>query len=380
MRGRRIGIGALLVLGTLFWTFFGIGLWAQRQALDTDEWVDTSTELLENEEIRTALGVYLVDQLYQSADVQDRIEEALPPALDRLAAPAAAGLKEVASRNAPRLLGSAVAIKAWREANREAHDELLAVIDGGDGDVALKLDALLSQIAGASGLPADIVDRLPPQLATLQVASADELDTVRKAVDLFEALAWVLLVLALLCFAGALALSRDRRRTAVTVGGCLIFAAVLILAIRRLTGTWLVDSLAEAPNAQGAVDDVWDIATSLLVDTAWGSILFGFFIITAGWLAGAGRRATDARRLAAPVLREHTSLVRAGIGVAILLLVIWGPVPWTQKIVPVLIFIVAVYVWFEWIRARTLEEFSPPAAGAAPAPADAGSPRSEPRS
>ena len=79
MRGRRIGIGALLVLGTLFWTFFGIGLWAQRQALDTDEWVDTSTELLENEEIRTALGVYLVDQLYQSADVQDRIEEALPP-------------------------------------------------------------------------------------------------------------------------------------------------------------------------------------------------------------------------------------------------------------------------------------------------------------
>ena len=119
MRGRQIGIGALLVVGTLFWTFFGIGLWAQRQALDTDEWVDTSTELLENEEIRTALGVYIVDQLYQSEDVQDRIEEALPPRLDRLAAPAAAGLKELARRNAPRLLGSAVAIKAWSDANRD---------------------------------------------------------------------------------------------------------------------------------------------------------------------------------------------------------------------------------------------------------------------
>ena len=116
------------------------------------------------------------------------------------------------------------------------------------------------------------------------------------------------------------------------------------------------------------------------MDTAWGSILFGFFMVSAAWLAGPGRRATDARRLAAPTLREHAGPVRAGLGVAILLLVIWGPVPWTQKIVPVLIFIVAVFVWFEWIRARTLEEFSPPAAGAAPASADAGSPQSAPRS
>ncbi len=178
MRGRRIGIGALLVLGTLFWTFFGIGLWAQRQALDTDEWVDTSTELLENEEIRTALGVYLVDQLYQSADVQDRIEEALPPRLDRLAAPAAAGLKEVARRNAPRLLGSAVAIKAWREANRDGPRP------------AARGDRRRRRRRGAQARRAPGPDRRAPPACrrrsstgsrpaspTLQVASADELDT-----------------------------------------------------------------------------------------------------------------------------------------------------------------------------------------------------------
>ena len=163
MRGRRIGIGALLVLGTLFWTFFGIGLWAQRQALDTDEWVDTSTELLENEEIRTALGVYLVDQLYQSADVQDRIEEALPPRLDRLAAPAAAGLKELARRNAPRLLGSAVAIKAWSDANRAGPRPAA----GGDRRGRGRRGAQARRAPGPGGgrhrPAAEIADRLPPE-------------------------------------------------------------------------------------------------------------------------------------------------------------------------------------------------------------------------
>ena len=96
MRGRRIAVVTLLILGTLFWTAFGLGLWAQRQALDTDNWVETSGDLLENEQIRTTLATFIVDQLYDSQAVQDRLEEVLPPRLQGLAAPAAAGLKEVA--------------------------------------------------------------------------------------------------------------------------------------------------------------------------------------------------------------------------------------------------------------------------------------------
>jgi len=55
---RRIGVTALLVLGTVLWTAFGLGLWAKRQALETDNWVETSDQLLQNTRIRTALGVF----------------------------------------------------------------------------------------------------------------------------------------------------------------------------------------------------------------------------------------------------------------------------------------------------------------------------------
>ncbi|MGH3992274.1 MAG: hypothetical protein ACRDSN_07375, partial [Pseudonocardiaceae bacterium] len=174
---RKAGVAALLVVGTVLWTIFGFGLWAERQALDTEQWADTSEELLENEPVRTAVGVFIVDQLFQSAEVEAQIAEALPPRLDSLAGPAAAGLKEVARRNAPRLLGNALALEAWRTANEAAHGRLLDVVEGRvGGEVSLDLGSLFEQVAASTGLPPDVVDRLPPEVAMLQIADGDQLE------------------------------------------------------------------------------------------------------------------------------------------------------------------------------------------------------------
>ena len=365
MRGRKIGIAALLILGTLFWTAFGLGLWGKRQTLNTDNWVDTSTELLEDEDIRVALGNFIVDRVYSSSTVEERIREVLPDRLDPLAGPAANAVKDLARRNAPRVLGTAAALNAWRDANRAAHATLIKLVNGDlvEGGLSLDLKQLVAEVATENGLPADVADRLPPEVAQLQIARPDQLDTAKKALDLFQTAVWVLLVLALAAFGGAIALSRDRRRTIVTVGACLLFAGLALLALRRVAGNLVVDALADAPNAHAVADDVWEIATSLLVDAAQGSMLFGLFVLSGAWLAGPGRRATALRRVSAPVLREHPGFVRGGVGVAILLLVLWGPVPWTQRFATILIFTVLVFAWLEWIRNRTLDEFPDVPAG-----------------
>jgi Short C-terminal domain len=359
MRGRKIGATALLVVGTLLWTVFGFALWAKRQALDTDQWVETSTNLLEDEEIRTALGLFIVDRLFDSAEVEEGIEDALPDRLDRLAGPAAAGLKEAARRNAPRLLGTEVAVEAWSRANEAAHSTLLAVVEGGvvDREVALDLKSLFAEVADGTGLPPAVADRLPEDVASLQIADGDQLETAQDMLDLFETLVWVLLLLSLAAFAGAIALSPDRRRAVIQVGFCLMFAAVAVFAIRRLAGDAVIDALAEAPNAQGAADDVWEIGTSVLVAGAAGSFVGGLLIVSCAWLAGPGRRATALRRVSAHAMRERPGLVRAALGTVILLLVIWGPVPFLQRFWTIVVFTVAMFVWLEWIRRRTLEEF-----------------------
>jgi hypothetical protein len=54
---------------------------------------------------------------------------------------------------------------------------------------------------------------------------------------------------------------------------------------------------------------------------------------------------------------------RVGLGLLILLLVIWGPVPWTQKFWAVVVFTIVAFVWLERVRHRTLEEFGDVEAG-----------------
>lgn len=355
-RTRGAAVVALLIAGTLLMVGAGIGIWAQRQALDTDNWVDTSSDLLKNEPIRTAVGLYLVETLYDSDQVKQRLETTLPPALQPLAGPAATGFKEVARRNAPRLLGSAAALTAWQEANRAAHQTLLRAIDGADVPVDLDLGALLEQVAAETGLPPAAVDRLPPDIAQLQIAPPQEIEKVRTAIDAFSAIGWVLFGLAVVAFAAAIFLAPDRRRTTLSAGVCLIVAGIAMLAVRKLAGDWVVAALADAPNAHAIAGDVWSIATSLMVSVAEGGMLLGLIVVAGAWLAGPGRRATQVTNAGAPLFRERPAAVRAGLAVLLLLLVLWGPVPWTGQVLPLLLLTVAAFVWLELLMRRSVAD------------------------
>jgi hypothetical protein len=363
---KRTAVVILLVLATLLWTVGIVAVWANRQLLDTENWVQTSDRLLENEDIRDALSTAILQRVYASAPVENQLRETLPENLKPLAAPIAAGMREVANRNAPKVLGSAAALTAWEKANRAAHRQLVRILEGDvarGGTVTLNLHDLINQVAAGTGLPAGVADRLPQNLQQLQVLKSDKLEAAQEAVQTFKTLVLVLVILAFLLLAAAVALSDDRRRTAVASGGCIIFAGVLVLALRRLGSDVTVNALAEGPNARPAVRAVFVIGTSLLTDAAWGAITFGLFLVTGGWLIGPGRRATTLRRVSAPALREHPMAFRVGLGLLILLLVIWGPVPWTQKFWTVVIFTIIAFVWLERVRHRTLEEFGDVEAG-----------------
>jgi hypothetical protein len=369
---KRVAVIVLLVLGAVLWTAGGIAVWAQRQVLDTKNWVETSDRLLENEQIRTALSDVLLQRVYASAPVETRLREALPENLKGLAAPAAAGMRELANRNAPRVLGSAAFLTAWEKANTAAHSTFVKLIEGklaSNGEVNLDLKSLLGQVAAGTGLPANVVDRLPPNLQQLTIIKSDQLKGAQDTLDTLKTLTIVVIVLAVLCLAGAVALSDDRRRGVIAAAGAIFFAGFVILAVRRLGSNVAVDALADATNARPAVRAVFLIGTSLLTDVAWGSILFALFLITGAWVAGPGRRATSVRRFSAPALREQPWLVRSGLAFLLLLLVIWGPVPWTRSLWTLLVFAAAAFGWLEWVRHRTLEEFDAPVSGGViPAP------------
>src|SRR5262245_55340767 len=125
----RIAVRVLVILATVIAFLAIFTTWIDRQALDTDQWVDTSDKLLEDKEISDALATYSVDQLYATVDVAAILKKRLPEDLQPVSAPVAAGVREFATRAAQQALQSPRVQQLWADANRVAHTQLVAILE-----------------------------------------------------------------------------------------------------------------------------------------------------------------------------------------------------------------------------------------------------------
>jgi hypothetical protein len=358
-------VALLLVVATVL-TFVAIfSFWVSRQALNTDNWVNTSSKLLEDKEVQVQIATFAVDRLYANVDVEAEVRKALPPQAKALAGPAAGGLRQLAQQVAEKALTTPQFQALWAEANRAAHEQLLKVIGGGgavvstgEGEVTLHLDALITQIGERVGLPGDLTAKLPSEAGTLTVLDSKQLSTSQKIAKAIRRLPVLLTALLILLYGGAIYLARGRRREAVRATGFgFVVAGVLALLVRRMAGNNVVGSLATTASVKPAVQAVWDIGTSLLVTVAVSAIAFGILALIGAWLAGETAPATALRRRAAPYLRERRGTAYGVAGAIWLALVAWAPIAAFRKPFGILLFAVLFALGTEVLRRQTLREF-----------------------
>ena len=311
-RGRAVPI-AVLLLATVIGIASVLALWVKRQALETETWTETSTELLEDEAIRDAVGDFVVNALYENVDVEGEIASALPPAAQALAAPAAGGLRQLATRAAHEVLAQPKVQALWEDANRAAHARLIALLDDeGEfvattgGTVTLDLSAIVSEVAASTGIGGAAAAQFPPAAAELEVMSSDELGAAQSGVKILRTLAWGLSALALGLYALAIYLAHGRRREIFrAVGFSFIAVGVLALLARSAGGDAVTDALSDTSAAETPVLNTWLIGTSLLQDTAQSLIAYGAVTVLAAWLAGPTSLAASIRYAVAPHLRQR---------------------------------------------------------------------------
>ena len=183
-RRRRFAVTALVVLGALCIFISTLSVWIRDVALDEDVWAETSSQLLQSENIRNSLSIYLVDQAYASSDAEVRLQEALPEQLKPLAGPLSAQLKGVAYDAVNRALERPRVQELWRSANRALNAQLVAFIEGDTtrlqstgGAVVLNVDQLVADVAG-SGAAGAVEGRVQP----IVVLQADQLSAMQKVV------------------------------------------------------------------------------------------------------------------------------------------------------------------------------------------------------
>jgi hypothetical protein len=358
-------VAALLVAATLIAFLAVFSIWVNRQALNTDNWVDTSGKLLRNDEIRTQLSGYLADELFASVDVQAELEKTFPPRLAPLAGPATGALHQLAPQVAERALATSQAESLWADANRAAHETLLKILNDegsavstGNGEVTLDLASLVSESGGQLGIAGKLASKVPPDAGQLTILKSDQLSMAQDASSLVRHLPIVLTLLVLLLYGLAVYLAGPRRRQALrSVGFSFLIAGVLALILRQFAGSTVTDALAGNESVKPAVEAAWDIGTSLLVTVAVSAITFGILVVIAAWIAGPTRIATTLREEAAPYLRERRGTTYAVVGLVFLILVLWAPVVAFHKPIGMILLAVLMVLGTEALRRQTAAEF-----------------------
>jgi hypothetical protein len=372
-RTRALVVWGLVGLGALILLVGSLTVWVDRQAVDTDAWVDTSAQLLEDDEVRDALSLYLVDQLYQNIDVQARLEQRLPPDLEGLSGPLAGALRTPAEQAVGRILERPRVQALWETVNRTAHETLIRVLEDETregvsttgGEVTLDLRLFLVDIGTELGFGEQLDERLPADAGQITVLESDELASAQTALKALKALSWLLVIAALAAFGGALALTRTRRELLRTIGIVFLLVGIVLLVIRRAVGSYVVDALAAGESVRDAVGSSWVIGTSLLAQVAWALILYGVVMLLGALLAGPGGVARRLRHEIAPGFRDRPAIGWTVLAATFLLLVLWAPVPALETWFGVLLLGALVALGFEAFRRLTVAELE--AGGSVPA-------------
>ena len=360
---RTIAI-ALIVLASVIGFFSVFALWVKRQALETDTWTRTSSQLLENEEIRDAVADFIVAQLYQHVDVEGQIARRLPEDIRGLAGPAAGGLRQAATEGARRALEQPRVQAAWEDANRVAHENLLALLDDDlegasteGGAVTLDLRTIVATVGAQVGIGGDLADKLPDDAAEIEILRSDELQAAQDGVELLRILAFWLTAITLALYAVAIYVARGWRREALrAVGIAFVVVGVLVLFAHALAGNAVVGALTGTAASEGPAQATWDIATSLLVATGQAIVAYGIVIVLVAWLAGPSAAATWVRRGVTPYLRQPR-FAYGGLAVLLALIFWWSPTEATRRLPTSLLLIVLLALGVEVLRRQVIREF-----------------------
>ena len=368
-KAHRGWVWTLVVLASLVTLVSSLTIFVKRQALDSQAWSNASAKLLEDKQVRDALSVYMVNQLYSSVDVKTELEGILPKQIKSLAGPVSGLVRQFAPQAASDLLARPEIQRRWQELNFKAHQQLMEIVNGKKngvvqteqgGDVVLDMHPLVQELADRLG----IGGKLAPDAGRIVILQSDQLKLAQDAVKLIKVLNVFLIALALALYAAAVWLARGWRREVLrSTGWSLVIVGVLLLVVRHFAGNMVVDSLVKTQSVRGAAANVWLIASTLLADVAWALILYGVAVVIAAWLAGPTRWATGFRRWLAPAFTEHMGYVAGVVAFLYLLLLLWGPTRGLQQWWGILIFaaLIAGGIWA--LRRETLREF--PDAGVA---------------
>jgi hypothetical protein len=362
-RGRRAALSFLLVLGCGLVAMSLIAVYVRATVLNTDRYVETMAPIAESPAVQQAVAAKLDSAIARRVDFSALLQEALPTQADPFAPALAVTLQRAIRSRLDAFVASDNFENLWVEVNRRAHSRVVALLTTGEskrllleGDtVYLDFGAAVDRVRQA--LQERGLDRLaaaiPPSVdGRVVLLQSEGLVKAREAVNLLESLTIVLPILALLCLAGHVALSRPRRRGLLRVGLGLIVTALLLIAALGIGRSMYLDAINSEVLPRQAAADIFDALIGLLRTGVRAVVIVAVLVALLALVLG--RTQTLAARSRAALegvsgsrgigwVAEHRTLLQ-GVAVALGAIVLFSWDPPTAGVVLVVAALVAAAV------------------------------------
>jgi hypothetical protein len=345
-RGRSLGLSLLLVLGCVLVALSLIALYVRAEVLNEDRYVDTMAPIAASPAVQQAVTDKLDAAIDDRVDFAALLREALPPRVDPLAPALADTLHQAVRTRLDAFVASDEFQRLWVDANRRAHARVVALLTTGEsGRLLLEGDTVYLDLGPAidrvrSGLEQRGLERLAGAIPSsvdgrVTLLQSDAFVEARNAVDTIETLAIVLPILALICLAAYVWLSRPRRRGFLRVGIGLVVTALLMLALIGIGRTLYLDAVPPDVLPRQAAADIFDALIALLRAgvrvVALAGIVVVLFALVLGHTDAIARQsravvrglATDQR---VAWVAEHRGALQIGaVVIGALVLLAWEP-------------------------------------------------------
>lgn len=361
--GRGIVVGVLIVLGSLLALLSVLAIWLNTVVFDTPTWRSTSAELIQNPAMQTQVANYVVNQVYNSSTVEQRVAKRLPPRLSPFAPAITSGLHTLAIDATERLLATPRVQGVWVDATTRAHDQFVDLITNkskftkiDNGEVVLDLHPVVVEVADQVGLGSAAAGLIPSNAGDVDIMDSNQLSLVQTGASLLHTVALVLPFVAAIVFILAVWLASGFRRRAMLWSAIGILVTTLILIfIRRVLGEQIIDALTNNVAIRPALINAWYIGTEVMATMVETLLIIAIVLIIGFWLSGTGRWSRAARGRLAPWLAKP--IYAFGVpAVLLVILIAWAPLPIFQKLLPVIIIAVLGALGIEALRRLTHAE------------------------
>jgi hypothetical protein len=340
-RWRRVTSWVLIVLACLLAVVSVVVVFARNELLNTDTYVNTMAPLATNSAIQTQVATRVSDELIARTDLNQRVKGALPAKAGFLATPITSEVQKATYATALKVVQSPKFEQLWIGVNRASHKQLVNVLTGSsqgsastkDGKITIdlsKVEANVKEKLDAQGIT--VFDKVPAVKGLNYVLfQSKDLVRIQKLVNFLNKLAVVLPIITLLLFAGAVALTPNRRKGLVRAATGLAVSMALILVLYAVARNHYIAGI-HSPQSPAAQTAVIDTVTATLRDTVWIILVVAALIAIGAVVAGNAwvrRKVGDISWVTEGPVHDFVALHRKGLqwlvlGLGLLILLLWS--------------------------------------------------------